>query len=87
MKTREIKIKAMNNLLNKHNIKFKKRYNDEAELKIYNTPYQIHITNQYYYVVNNDERTGYAFTPHFETIEETETYLLDVLNLEVNNES
>ena len=87
MTNKEIKSKAIHNLLKKHNIKFKKRYNDEAELKIYNTPYQLHITNQYYYVVNNDERVGYAFTPHFETIEETETYLLEVLsNIEKTKE-
>lgn len=76
---KERKCKAMHNLLNKLNIKYKKRYNDDAELHVFNTPYQIHITNQYYYVVNNNERTGYAFEPHFETIEEVERYLLDIL--------
>lgn len=80
---KETKIKAVLNMLNKHNIKFKRRYNDDAELKIYNTPYQIHITNQYYYVVNNNERTGYYFEPHFTTIEETEEYLLKVLESQV----
>lgn len=78
---KETKCKAIINLLNKHNIKFKKRYNDCAELKIYNTPYQIHITNQYYYVVNNDEQIGYIFQPHFETIEATEEYLKSILNI------
>lgn len=78
---RKSKINATVKMLNRHNLKFKKVRNDESELHIKGTPFEVHLTNQYYYVVNNNARVGYFLTPHFTTIEETENYLLEQLGL------
>ena len=78
---RESKINATVKMLNRHSLKFKKVRNDESELHIKGTPFEVHLTSQYYYVVNNNARVGYFLTPHFTTIEETENYLLEQLGL------